>query len=272
MKEFNMAALREALEKQPTSELDAMLRAELEKELPDENAVRLILKILREREADYPVEHSEQIDRAWEKYRKKTVRSKPRWGTMLLRVASVMLIAGALLFALPQEADARNFFDRIAAWTDSIFALFGPGGSDSGETEYVFQTDHPGLQELYDTVTELGVTAPVVPMWLDESYELIECQTGRTAAGTYLTATFSNGEKLAVYELSIFSESITTEFHKDAPDAKRYEIDGTVYNMIQNEGLWIVVWTIENLECSLAINCQEDVLITVLDSICATEE
>ena len=42
------------------------------------------------------------------------------------------------------------------------------------QPEYVFETDHPGLQQIYDAVVEMGVTEPVVPMWVPEGYDLVE--------------------------------------------------------------------------------------------------
>ena len=148
MKEFNNTSLRETLEQLPTPELDAMLRAELEKEPPDEYAVRLILKVLREREADYPVETNERIDKAWKEYEKKTAPSQTNSRAPLLKVAAILLVCGLLLFALPQEASAGSFFDRITAWTESIFELFSPDDFGTVQKEYVFRTDHPGLPRI----------------------------------------------------------------------------------------------------------------------------
>lgn len=272
MKELNRTSLLESLEQLSTPELDAMLRAELEKEPPDRYAVQLILKVLREREADYPIESNEQIDRAWKKYQDETAQTAPKSGTTFLKVASTLIVVGALLFALPQEANAGSFFDRIAAWTDSIFELFSPGDDSREQKEYVFRTDHPGLQELYDTVTELGVTVPVVPMWLDLKYELVDCKVTETPVVTYLSATYSNGENEIIYELNLYSDNIDREYHKNEPDVKKHESNGVIHNIMQNEESWVVVWTRANLECSIFIDCREETLRKILDSIYALEE
>lgn len=272
MKEFNNTSLRETLEQLPTLELDAMLRAELEKEPPDEHAVRLILKVLREREADYPAETNEQIDKAWKEYEEKTTRWESRGGTAFLKAATILIVCGLLLFTLPQEASAGSFFDRITAWTESIFELFSPSDSGKVQKEYVFRTDHPGLQELYDTVTELGVTVPVVPMWLDEGYELADCKVIVTPVATRVTATFLCGDKTATFELNIFSQNIAREYHKNEPDAELFESNGIIHNLFRNEELWTVVWARDNIECFIAITCQEDILYQILDSIYTMEE
>lgn len=272
MKKLNKTGLRESLVQLPTPQLDAMLRAELEKEPPDQNTVKLILSVLREREADFPVESNAQIDRALEDYQEKTAPAKSKTGSTFLKAASVLIVCGVLLFALPQEANARSFFDRVAAWTESIFELFAPGDSGSALREYEFHTDHPGLQELYDTVTELGVTVPVVPMWLDEGYELRSCEVTSMPSATKVTAIFENGDKEAIFELRIYAQNIAREYHKDDPDAVRYESNGVVHNIMQNEGLQIVVWVTDNIESFIAIDCQERTLCEILDSIYAMEE
>lgn len=272
MKEFNNTSLRETLEQLPTPELDAMLRKELGKEPPDEYAVRLILKVLREREADYPIESNEQIDKAWKEYEKKTAPDQPIFRTPLLKAAAILLVCGLLLFTLPQEASAGSFFDRIAAWTESIFELFSPSDSGKAQKEYVFETDHPGLQELYDTVTELGVTVPVVPMWLDEGYELVDCKVINTPTTQKVSATFFGDGKEIVFELNIYSKNIAREYHKNEPDVEDFESNGVFHNIFQNEGLWTVVWARDNIECSIFIECQEDVLHQIIDSIYTMEE
>lgn len=272
MKEMNNISLRESLERLPTSRLDAMLRAELEKEPPDEHAVRLILKVLREREADYPIETNAQIDEAWREFEKKTAPDHPNFRTLVLKAAAILLVCGLLLFTLPQDVSAGNFFDRIAGWTESIFELFSPRDSAKVQKEYVFRTEHPGLQELYDTVTELGVTIPVVPMWLDEGYELVDCKVMSTPATAKVLAIFYDGTKEAVYELNIYSQNIVSEYHKDEPDAKHHESNGVIHNVFHNDDSWMVVWIRENIECSMALDCPEDTLYEILDSIYTLEE
>lgn len=271
MKELNNTSLRETLEKLSTSQLDVMLRAELEKEPPDEYAVRLILKVLREREADYPVETNAQIDRAWKEYEHKTKPKGTGLGHRFLKAAVVLIVIGVLMFALPQEVKARSIFDRIAAWTDSIFELFSPGG-DRVQTEYVFQTSHPGLQELYDTVTGLGVTVPVVPMWMEEEYVLKECKVTETRLCTKVVATFTSGDRETAFNIYVYSQNVDREYHKNYPDAEQFESDGVFHNIFQNEGLWTAVWTRDNVECSIAIDCQEDVLHKMIKSIYTVEE
>lgn len=272
MKEQFNVSLLASLEQLSTPQLNTMLQSELEKELPDEYAVRLILKVLRNRESDYPVVLNEQIDNAWKEYEKKTQPATSSFKKSLVKAAVILVLCSMFLFVLPQEATAVSFFDRIAAWTESIFQLFRGNADTNTQKEYIFQTDHTGLQELYDIVTDLGVTAPIVPMWLDIGYEFVSCDVIKTPHTTKLTAGFLQQEQEAIFEVNIYSNNISREFHKDEQHTKQYEYNGIIHYVFENNGLWTVVWAKDNIECSLYISCQEDILCRILDSIYTMEE
>ena len=272
MRELDNSICPEALAQLPTPELDEMLHAEVEKELPDAQLVRRILQILWEREADFPVEMNEKIEKAWDRYQKKTDPRRKFLSSPAIKAAAVVLIAGLLALTLPQSAVAERFFERLSAWTESIFDLFSTGEQSARSLEYEYRTDHPGLQALHDAVAELGVTVPVVPMWLEEAYVLDFCRTTVSPTTAKILSSFSNGDKEAVFEINIYYDNIPREFYKEKLDAIPYESNSTVHYMFLNENLWTVVWTRDNLECSIVIECQEDVLYRILDSIYTMEE
>ena len=163
-------------------------------------------------------------------------------------------------------------FDRIATWAGTIFELFTYGDPDNTPKEYVFHTEHSGLQELHDTLVDLGVTTPVVPTWLGAEYQYSDCMITNTPITKKVRATFSGEKSEAVFEVNIYSDSIPREFHKKDQPAEIHEFNGTDYYIFRNKEKWTVVWAEENIECSLVIECQEDVLYKILDSIYPAEE
>ena len=272
MKEQSNVSLLKALEQLTTPQLDDMLRAELEKELPEEHTVRLILKVLRAREADCPVVRNGQIDAALETYQRKVTPAAGKPRKPLLKAAAIVILCNLILFALPQDAAAMGLFDRIAAWAGSVFELFTYGDPDNTPKEYVFRTEHPGLQELYDTLVELGVTTPVVPTWLDPEYELNRCTVNTTRVTTKVRAVFNSEHSEVLIEVNIYSDSIPREFHKEEQPAEIYELNGIHHYIFRNKEMWTVVWANDNIECSIVIECQEDVLYKILDSIYTVED
>lgn len=181
------------------------------------------------------------------------------------------MILGALVWMVPQTAQATGIFDRIARWTDSFFELLSSDQEDSS-SEYVFETDNPALQQVYDAVVELGVTEPVVPMWLPGDYELKNKQVINEFDIINWGVELIDGEKSAIYQIIIYSQNVPSGYCKDNMVLEVCEIDGIEYNIIRNDGYWSAVWTRDNIECAITLDCQEDELYKMLESIYAMED
>lgn len=274
MKIEHNGVLRAALERMDTPQLDEMLLEELRKDEPNGELIRLISNVLRERDRDKIPEIDDHIRQAWEQYQQKRqpIHTKPKPITgFLLKAASVLLVLFTLLAIMPQEANAMNFFERFIAWTEDVFSLISPAESRQQAEAYVFRTENPGLQEVYDKVVELGVTVPVVPMWIPEGYELTECKITETLSGTYLSASFFLNGKELVYQLNVYSDNITSKYYKDGTDIRIEEKDGIKYTIVCNEELSVAIWSTENLECTISLDCPEEILIRIIDAIYTME-
>lgn len=273
MKECNDAKyLREELEQMSTQQLDELLGAELGTACPDGKTVRLILSVLKKREAGYPAEMTPEINRAWAKYSSAARKRNVKRYSFLLKAASIALVAVVLFAVLPREAEAKSFFERLACWTDSFFELFSPGQENDNRAEYEFQTDNPGLQEVYDTLAELGVTVPVVPMWLPEGYELTECKVMDTPSKTEVYATFEYKDNKVTIKIEIYNGTTANKYYKDESVVSTYEAYGINHYIMRNNDTWVVIWTRDNLECSIAIDCPEDTLYRIFWSIYTMED
>lgn len=274
MQQKDRTSLRELLETLPTEQLDEMLDKELHSEVMDDHAVQMILRVLREREKDFPVVLTPEVEKAWETYQQDTAKLKaeaarrPKIHSWILRTVSAAAVILVLLLAIvPQRADAEGFWERLARWTDSIFEFINPNAGKAAQEEYVFQTDNPGLQQVYDAVVELGVTEPVVPMWLPEGYELGQCETISVPSKNYVHARFSNGSKDIIFEVDIYHSDVPNKYDKDATQVVSFEKNGMNYNIMQNKETWAIVWSKDSIECFFRIDCQEDVLYRILASI-----
>lgn len=267
MSEYNMT--RNALADMPSGQLSAMLRLETEKEMPDDGLVLEILHILESRRAGEPVELGPKSQKAWETYQEKVRRRAYPYGAgwgRVLRAASIVLVIGCLALLLPQQAQADNFWEKLTRWTDSIFEYFNPHRDEAVQEVYEFRTDNPGLQQVYDAVAALGVTEPVVPMWLPEGYELVECNTTETPLKKTVFARFFNNNEI-IFELCFYDTTYSKKYLKDKTITDIKEIFGTTHNIIRNNEMWAVSWTRDNIECAFSIDCQEDTLDEILTSI-----
>lgn len=275
----NVSSAWEMFEQLSTEKLDELLDAELHRETPDENAIRMIFSILRERDKDRPREVTPQIQAAWEKYQDKTEEldrkeTQPRqirnWVVRAASIAAVLVVL--LMVVVPKQADAESFWEVLQRWTAEIVEFFSPTDNSHRLAEYEFVTDNPGLQQVYDAVVELGVTDPVVPMWLPEVGEVNECRTIITPVSTGLFATLPNNGGEVVYKLDVYNTDVSHAYHGDGTEVIKFTQDEITFNILPNNDAWVVIWTIDNIECSIAIDCQEDDLYKILKSIYTMED
>jgi len=266
--------LRKAWEQLPTPALEAMLQEELKKIVPDDDKVLLLLHILEAREPDVPLELTDREREAFEQYKRSIVKRQkkprhiPRW---LSVAASMAVIIGLLISVVPQQAEAETFWEMLQRLSDSVMEFFDRDDQFSSE-EIIFITDNPGLQQLHDAVVDLGVTNPVVPMWLPEGYEITDIGSKNTPMQKGVWAWFKLDDSELVYRMDIFSGEPAHQFYKDDTYYESYEKNGTVFNITKNINRWTVVWTNDNIECSISLDCQEETLRRVLKSIYVMEE
>lgn len=269
MNEHNAIDLR--LEEMTTQELGALLRAEVGKEVPNDDLVLQLLHLLEERSSGVSENDLTQGEEAaWRAYQKRVcsrARKKPMRWNALVKVASVVLIAGILIAAIPPEAGAQSLWERLATWTDSFFEFLSPNAADPAEEDYVFQTENQGLQQVYDAVVALGITDPVVPMWLPEGYELTECTTVETPQKKYVAAFFYNSVDYIVLNYAVNLGDRTRQYPKNETEVDTQELFGDVFYYIQNEDKMTVTWSKENTENYLTVDCQEDIVYKILESI-----
>ena len=276
MRQSDKSSLYALLESLPTGQLEEMLDKELHSTAPDDSAVRMLLEILRQRTPADSIEITPEIQSAWQDYQQKIsqLETPQRKVPRILWLAASFLLAVAFLFSpLTQQAEADGLWERLARWTDDIFAFVSPHNGDGiQQEEYVFQTDNPGLQQVYDAVVELGITDPVVPMWLPEGYELVECQLKESPAQKYVHARFSKTNHELIIKVKLYSSDIIYTYQKSETPIDSIEKNGTTYNILKNKDIWTIAVSKENVESSIFVDCQEDILYKILESIYAMEE
>ena len=275
MQQNNIENRRRELEQISTPRLDQMLQEELEKADSDPAEVKAILAELKDREKDLSIEFSDADMLALQRYQshmeEKTEKPLRKTG-WILRAACVAVILSALMITASYEAKAGGFLERLVQWTDSVIEFFNPQSNGSDEQEYMFETDHPGLQQVYDAVVRLGVTDPVVPMWLPDGYSIVFSNTVNSEKKTTLVAVFQNEEKVLNYNVAVYSEKAPNRYQKDETGIQAIEIKGIDHFVVKNNDLWVVVWTKDNIECSISVDCQEDELKKILRSIYDKED
>lgn len=252
--------LHKAWSEMSTAQLDEVLQQELRKENPAEEVVLGIMRVLQEREEDCPVEITEEIHDAWGRYSKRTATPKKtnRKRMWFVSVAAAAVICIVIL-TIPQMVGAESILDAFFRWTESVFEFFTPAqDATNPPVEYVFQTDNPGLQQVYDKVTELGVTEPIVPMWVPEGYALTELKTTQMPNGSKVYAILQfNGSSISLsYRIS--ADIIASKHEKEDTVVETYEFSGVYHFIMDNNQNVSVAWTVDGAECSISTDLERE--------------
>lgn len=261
---------QEDIEALSMSELDKLLQEELSRDDTDAELVRQIAKVIGGRDKNASAEVSSEVQALVERFvhhgqREPTHRNwAPRVAAALI---AVVIAATFMLTVLPIGAKAGNWWDRIAQWTGEMFEFISHGNVSKKYQEYAFRTDNPGLQEVYDAIVDLGVTDPVVPMWLPEGYILEEIRQIQLKTKTLEYARFVYGDKYITYKAYVYSVEDGCGYNIDEKNAAEYENAGITHYIMQNKDKCVAVWTKKNIECSLTIEGPEELMCEVLASI-----
>lgn len=276
----NISSLKDMLDHLSTEQLTAMLNYALDCEPVDENSIRLLMRTLRERENNLKKEISPSTLVAWDRCQEKLaslddqcethfIVQKRSW---FLRIATAAAVVILLISIVPHQASADAFFDRLFRWTSEVVEFFTHEDDESRFVQYEFKSEHSGLQKVYQAVTETGITEPVVPMWIPDGYKLNELITDKMRSKTRIHARFDSQDRYIVFFADIYDHEVSHKYYKDDEHIIEYEIEGTTYNIMRNLDLWVVIWTVDNIECSITVDCQEEDLYKILGSIYVMEE
>ena len=253
-----------------TEELDCILQAELEKKCPNEEVVLPILQILEDREKDYPVEETPEIltmlgKLSEHKSPSKQSKNKRGW---VAGIAAVAAAACIVVMALPRTVGAESIFDVLFRWTSEIFEFITPEKAKANPpVEYLFETDNTGLQQLYNKVTELGVTEAVVPMWLPEGFELVNLKvTPLLDDGHKVIACFEGNEKGISVTYRI-SHNVNTKFEKEETAINVFEAEGKRHIVMDNGENLSITWNADGVECLIITDISSDSAYEIIKSV-----
>lgn len=252
-----------------TPELDKQLQQELQKEDPNEEVVLGILRILQEREEEYPIQVTNQVQNAWKQYISKGTKPKKTGQKQLwFARAAVAAAIAMVILALPRTVGAESLWDVLARWTESVFEFFSPEqDATDPAVAHTFRTEHPGLQQVYDKVTELGATEPVVPMWLPEGFELTELKVISTPDGDKVRAFLSSNNGSITLSYRVSADIITSEYQKEETGVEAYEFLNVSHFIMDNNENLLITWTVDGVECSINTDIEREEVYKLIDSI-----
>ena len=257
----------------PTEQLDEILQVELEKEHPNQEVVLPILHELEDREKGIPVENTPEVLEILEKLNKHNTSSKQsihkrKWLAGIAAAAAVVCI---VIMSVSPTARAESLFDMLYRWTSSVFEFFTPEQEASNPpVDVIFETDNPGLQQLHDKVTELGVTETVVPMWLPEGFVLSDLKDSPIPGGTKVFCNFGSSSN----DISIgyrISADISVKVEMKETGVEVFESGGIDHFIVENNDSLSVTWVAEGVECVINASIPKEDIYLIIKSIYRSE-
>lgn len=268
---------QEVLARLPREELRRMLAEELRKDTQqiDDAFVRKLLAELQARGADPAFVDDGAVVAACEEFQVATqAKQAPqkRWYQhWMLKAASVLLVLGILFFSLPAAAEAKNVPEVLTWWSDSLFQFFRPGSKPNIE-EYVYQTNHPGLQQIYDAVTEAGITAPIVPSELSNEFQLAEHYILQLEENTTTYACLTSDHNKILFMAIAHNGQAMLQHEKTPDNVSIWNIAGIDHYVLFNTDTFIITWITDNIECTITTDCSEEDVYRLLYSIYTSED
>ena len=249
-----------------------LLQQESEKPIEqiDEELVREIWITLEQRKPE-PLEKNAAAEAAAEKYRagckKSPDRKRKTWAQVFVIAAALCL----LLTAIPRATGESLLVEFLQKVRADVVAFFHP---DDGDNRHIPNNaiEHPGLEELRQEVLKHGVTVPVVPTWIPEGYELIELQSKEYPSKAKIVASFECNNQAIVFYYDIYVQSVTHEYIKDDIEYEKVEVAGIKHYIYTNNETHFALWDRDNVKCSIVVDCQEENLVTILNSIYNMED
>lgn len=265
------ACLQEVLCHIDEKQLEKMLHEELDKSKPNEVIVQEILRVMHDRvETDVETnvsmvsDYVENINQLRQET-KERVNHPAFW-----RIAAIISIVLLIGLFVPHNANADGFWDVLVRWTNNIVEFFSI--EDTPLADVSFHSDNEGLSELYEMAEKIGIKDPMIPTWLPAQYILENCEVIETSRKHGIISVFKFQEDELSIKIDFYNSIVSHKFYKSNGDIEEIEINGIIFIIFQNNSKWVTVWSKDNVEYSISIGCQKDVLFEILGSIYNMEE
>lgn len=273
MRENNAANSSKGWENMSCQQMDKLLQAELLKDDPDENTVLGLLEEIRKLDPCEPKMVSIQTLHAWDQYKanvtkeeKLKVKHSNRW---LIRCAAVIAVVCILFAIVPHTVEADSFFGKIVSWAERVFETLTPS---SVPITYVFKTEHPDLQTLYDEITAAGVAQPIVPQWIPNELQAGEIKILGSPFKKRIQTRLTADDCWMACSFDIYDTEKESNYAKDTSKAQLLEINGIAHYILSNDDTWSAVWIVDNVECTVATNYDMETLCKIIRSVYSTED
>lgn len=183
----------------------------------------------------------------------------------LLPIAAVLVL---LLGSVTAQAFGWNIFGAIARWTSEIFQL---GNSSTPYATIQVNPLEKGEEAYYDTLEEaveaFGITAPIVPKWIPERFELTKVTATNKTGGVFICADYISGDDILQIRYKEMKNVDFSSLEQEGSEVESYSIGEYRHYLLTDMDREKAFWQNEKLECVVAGNVSRKESKDIIDSI-----
>lgn len=244
------------------TEVDAAWESFNKNYLPDDNDGQSLYDD-NETDIQGEIEDIDKIPSAACKPKRRSIR-------LFIRAATIAALTIATIFvgSLTAYAFGYDLWGAVAQWTKSTFGF--ESSSEEQSQQAADKEVPPQLDELYRLMSNDGLSGTLLPGYIPEGYETVDVQYDKMASYIDYWCQLEKGQDQIMLSYTLYLDpdsSFIREYEKDMADPEVYTSGGVSYYIMTNMGSYLVAWTSENVECSIAGMTTYDETIKVIDSI-----
>ena len=184
------------------------------------------------------------------------------------KILPIAAVIAVLIGSVTCQALGVNILGVIARWTTEVFRL------QSSSTPYAtIQTvpldkgEEAHYDSLEDAMEAFGVTAPIVPRWLPERFELVDVTASHQASGILICADYiSSGGVLQVRYKEVESIDFSS-LEQENDNVEVYFSGGLKHYLLSDRGRQKAVWQNGELECRISGDVTRQEIKKIVTSI-----
>lgn len=187
---------------------------------------------------------------------------------MLFRIFPIAAIVTVLIGSVTCQAFGFDIFGTIARWTSEVFQLkssFVPYATiqatplDKGEEAY--------YDTLEDAVDAFGITAPVVPKWIPDRFEIVSVLATRQASGIFICADYASNDGILQIRYKEIKNIDFSNLEQENDDVETYYSGKLKHYFLADMDRQKSLWQNGELECQIAGNVTRQEMREIVDSI-----
>lgn len=179
-------------------------------------------------------------------------------------VATAAILALILVSSVTVHAMGIDIWDIVVKWTQETFH-FGSTTQDTiVEPAKVDTRDYMSLQEALD---HKSITAPLVPAWMPDGYELTAVKIDESPMQLSIIAFYQCGDKNIKIQIKRYFDDDPEQIEQSDSLIEECESNGITYYIFADYNQLRAVWITEEYECYLSGEITIEEIKLMIDSI-----